>query len=115
MNCTFHMPIVITRFSELALLLPCSDITFIVFGEPTFDLVKKAHENHKDSLATKAVVWSYTAPQTTGNGSINIKLYSKSKYWTKDVLKELKPDVLVGLNAGLIIYSKWVEPVQASL
>jgi hypothetical protein len=40
----------------------------------------------------------------TGGGSIEIKLYSKTESWTVDVLKELKPDALIGLNAGLATY-----------
>jgi hypothetical protein len=87
-----------------------------MFGKPAFDLVKKARKSHKGSLATRDVVWSYAAPQATGGGSIKIKLYSKSPYWTADVLKELKPDSLIGLNAGLRTYpSLWKEPVRASL
>jgi hypothetical protein len=103
------------RFSELALLLPCTDITLIVFGKPAFELVKKAHKSRKVSLATRETVWSYTAPGSTGGSSINIKLYSKSEYWTVDVLEELKPDALIGLNAGLATYNRWAEPIKASI
>jgi hypothetical protein len=74
-----------------------------------------AHKNHNGSLATKETVWSYTAPESTGGGSIEIKLYSKSEYWTVDVLEELEPDALIGLNAGLATYDPWEEPVQASI
>jgi len=91
------------------------DITLIVFGKPAFELVKRAHKSHQGSLATKDIVWSYTAPQATGGGSIKIKLHSKAEYWTIDVLKELKPDALIGLNAGLSAYKMWVGPVGASL
>ena len=91
------------------------DITLIVFGKPAFQLVKKAHRSHQGSLATKETVWSYTAPDATGGGSIKIKLYSKSQYWTADVLKQLKPDALIGLNAGLATYSTWMETVRTSL
>jgi hypothetical protein len=103
------------RFSELALLLPCTNITFIVFGKPAFELVNIAHMRHKGSLATKETVWSYTAPESTGGSSIEIKLYSKSESWTKHVLEELKPDALIGLNAGLLTYPAWKAPLNASL
>jgi hypothetical protein len=91
------------------------DITLIFFGKPAFELVKRAHKTHQGSLATKDTVWSYTAPQATGGGSIEIKLYSKTEYWTVDVLEELEPDALIGLNAGLATYEMWIEPVKASL
>ena len=32
-----------------------------------------------------------------------------------DVLNELKPDALIGLNAGLATYDAWMEPLRASL
>ncbi|KIM34991.1 hypothetical protein M413DRAFT_14796 [Hebeloma cylindrosporum] len=57
-----------------------------------------AHKNYQGSLATQDTVWSYTAPQATGGGSIEIKLYSKIESWTADVLKALKPDALIGIN-----------------
>jgi hypothetical protein len=74
-----------------------------------------AHKRHTGSLATKKTVWRYTAPESTGGGSIEIKLYSKSEHWTEDVLEELKPDALVGLNAGLISYGAWIPLLSASL
>ena len=103
------------RFSELALLLPCTDITIIVFGKPAYELVRKARKGHPGSLATKDTVWSYNAPKVTGGGTIEIKIYSKSERWNKAVLKEYKPDVLVGLNAGLFTYGAWGDPLTSSL
>ena len=51
----------------------------------------------------------------TGGGTVKIKIYSKSESWNKAVLKEYKPDVLVGLNAGLFTYGAWGDPLTSSL
>jgi hypothetical protein len=101
-------PYHIQRFSELALLLPCTDITLIFFGRTVPDLVRKARRSHPGSLATNDTVWSYTAPEVAGSGSIKIKLYSKSEHWIPGVLKHHKPDALVGLNSGLFTYDAWI-------
>jgi hypothetical protein len=102
----------IFRFSELALLLPNTDITLIFFGKAAYDLVHNARKNHTGSLATKDVVWSYTAPKKTGGGSIDIQLYSGSENWNRGIVADgAMPDVIVGLNAGLFSYSTWNEPI----
>ncbi|KAF7972892.1 hypothetical protein HWV62_16692 [Athelia sp. TMB] len=94
-------------FSELALLLPNTDIELEVFGKPAFDLVHQARKNYPDSIATNDIVWSYTAPRKCGGGSINIKLHAKDENWTRTTLGPSGPDdipqAMVGLNAGLDI------------
>jgi hypothetical protein len=105
----------VQRFSELALLLPRTDITLIFFGRSAFNLVHEARAKHPDSLAAKDIVWSYTAPEVAGGGSVDIKLYSKSIHWDMDVTQDSIPDVLVGLNAGLMTYSEWKSPLVYAL
>ncbi|EIM81032.1 uncharacterized protein STEHIDRAFT_67171 [Stereum hirsutum FP-91666 SS1] len=101
-------------FSELALLLPEIHIEFTVFGKPAYDLVKTARISHPSSLATKDVVWSYTAPKRTGGGSINIRLYSSEEYWTRTVLGVERgpikiPDAIIATNADLTTHESWPE------
>ena len=103
------------RFSELALLLPNTDIELEVFGKPAFDLVHRARKNDPDSVATNDIVWSYTAPRKCGGGSINIKLHAKDENWTRTTLGPSGPDdipqAMIGLNAGLLSYRNWGDPI----
>jgi len=102
-------------FSELALLLPYTDIKLVFFGEPVQNLVQQAKKDLPGSLATKNIVWSYTAPEETGKGSIEIELYSEGASWTRLVpANERVPDAMVGLNAGLVSYRGWSEPILMS-
>ncbi|KDQ11803.1 hypothetical protein BOTBODRAFT_113878 [Botryobasidium botryosum FD-172 SS1] len=103
-------------FSELALLLPYTDITLTLFGESVYELVQTARKNHPGSLATQDIVWSYTAPKKTGQGSIKIKLYPDAKLWDRHVLVGIgsEPDAMVALDAGLMAYPTWQEPIQMS-
>ncbi|KAL6303860.1 hypothetical protein BKA93DRAFT_734251 [Sparassis latifolia] len=98
-------------FSELALLLPHVDITLVFFGKAVYDLVRSARQKYPGSLATQDIVWSYTSPKKAGGGSVVIKLYSQGEAWTRGVAKESPPDALVGLNAGLLNYTTWSDPV----
>jgi hypothetical protein len=100
------------RFSELALLLPNTDITLIIFGKAGCDLVQKAKQEHPRSLATKDIVWSYKAPKKCGGGSIKIKIYTAAETWTRDVVSPTKfPDVIIACNAGLLSYDSWGDPM----
>ncbi|KZP24589.1 hypothetical protein FIBSPDRAFT_918746 [Athelia psychrophila] len=105
-------------FSELALLLPNTDIELLIFGKPAHDLAHKARKSHPGSIASNDIVWSYTAPLECGGGSINIRLYSKAENWTRSALGATKlehvPDAMVGLNAGILNYRSWRDPILMS-
>lgn len=98
------------------MLLPHTYITLVFFGEAVYNLVKTAKQHHPGSLATQDIVWSYHAPKQSGQGAIRVKLYSKSATWTRQVpAGGDEPDVLIGLNAGLMAYPvEWSEPILAS-
>ncbi|TFY75017.1 hypothetical protein EWM64_g8996 [Hericium alpestre] len=103
-------------FSELALLLPNTHIDLVVYGKAAYDLVQMARKDFPQSIATRDIVWSYTAPKKTGGGSIEIRLAGDSDTWSRhDIIDERKrPDALLGLNAGLLSYTTWSEPMQLS-
>ncbi|KZS88091.1 hypothetical protein SISNIDRAFT_480037 [Sistotremastrum niveocremeum HHB9708] len=107
-------------FSELALLMPNTDITLIFFGNAVANLVHRARREYPNSLATRDFVWEYKAPEISGGGSLKIQLYSESGTWSEEVLegpdgeigREELPDALVGLNAGIASYPEWTTPLK---
>ncbi|TFY74497.1 hypothetical protein EWM64_g9515 [Hericium alpestre] len=103
-------------FSELALLLPDTHIDLVIYGKAAYDLVQMACKDFPQSIATRDIVWSYTAPKKTGGGSIEIRLAGDSDTWSRhDIIdKRKRPDALLGLNAGLLSYTTWSEPMQFS-
>jgi hypothetical protein len=108
--------LVVARFSELALLLPNTDITMVIFGQAVFDLVRVAKKEKLGSLATRDIVWSYNAPKKSGGGSIEIKLHSHQASWTREtvLINQNKPDAMIGCNAGIFSYAGWEDPVVFS-
>lgn len=84
-----------------------------MFGKPARDLVLKARQKYLGSNATNDVVWSYTAPRKCGGGSIKIKLHSKDENWSRSDLGDA-PDAMIGLNAGLLNYRSWSDPILFS-
>lgn len=100
------------RFSELALLLPNTDIEMVLFGEPARKLVLQAKKQYPGSVATNEFVWKYTAPSKCGGGSIAIKIYTENGDWTRSVaINGDSPDAMVGMNAGILAYQNWGDPV----
>lgn len=107
------------RFSELALLLPNTDLTLVFFGKAVANLVTRARKESPGSLATRETIWEYKSPQKTGGGSLKIRLDSDHGIWTRATISDSMgpgnlPDALVGLNAGVASYSDWMEPVLIS-
>ncbi|TFY73667.1 hypothetical protein EWM64_g10345 [Hericium alpestre] len=107
-------------FSELALLLPNTHIDLTMFGKAAYDLVRMARKTKAGSVAAKDTVWSYTAPKVVGGGSIDVRLHAEGENWSRTVVENevtgevTMPDALIGLNAGLISYSTWQEPLMCS-
>jgi hypothetical protein len=102
-------------FSELALLLPYTDIKMTLFGVAVHSLVKKAKNN---SIAMKAKqnqpVYTYTSPASCGASTLSIFLYGDHEDWhpRHPFIRYIynKPDAVIGLNAGLTSYPAW-QPV----
>ncbi|KAJ7087390.1 hypothetical protein C8R43DRAFT_1142331 [Mycena crocata] len=106
----------IPLFSELALLLPYTDIKLVFFGQAVHTIVSKAKVSHPKSLAAQASpsspIYSYTAPEESGSGKIQIFLNGSADHWTPaDADPSLsaygKPDAIVSPNAGLGSYAAW--------
>ncbi|KAJ6583784.1 hypothetical protein B0H10DRAFT_2168122 [Mycena sp. CBHHK59/15] len=107
-------------FSELALLLPYTDIKLVMFGVSVRTIVSKVNLSHPNSLAVKASatfpVYSYTAPEESGSGRIQIFLHGSADLWVPaDAAPELsvfgKPDAIVAPNAGLGSYPAWCPAI----
>lgn len=61
-------------------------------------------------------MWSYTAPKKSGGGTIKVNIYHKLDDWGRLVPLQdgMVPDAMVGLNAGLMSYQGWGEPLMFS-
>ncbi|KAJ6489483.1 hypothetical protein C8R47DRAFT_1071350 [Mycena vitilis] len=103
-------------FGELALLLPYTDIKMICFGKAVHTLVSGAKNLQPKSLAAQTSsthpIYSYTAPEESGAGRIEIYLHGTATHWTPaDADATLspygRPDALVAPNAGLGSYPAW--------
>jgi hypothetical protein len=93
-------------FGELALLFPNTDIDIIAFGQYPYD---RAREAKPGTLAAREYAYEYRAPERCGSGSIRIQLYKTSPLWDPlDIVsRNMIPDVLIGLNAGMSTYETW--------
>ncbi|KAG1801405.1 uncharacterized protein HD556DRAFT_1438436 [Suillus plorans] len=97
-------------FSELALLLPHTDIKMTFFGIAVHSIVSKAKKN---SIAMKAKqnepVYTYTSPASCGASTLSLFLHGDHENWDPrlPLLLGSKPDAIVGLNAGLTSYPAW--------
>ncbi|KAJ7639138.1 hypothetical protein FB45DRAFT_421647 [Roridomyces roridus] len=104
-------------FAELALLLPYTDISLIMFGPAVHKIVSEAKESHPKSLAARvsptSPVFSYTAPEASGAGQIQIFLHGSDPHWMPaDADAALSsysgvPSALIAPNAGLSSYPAW--------
>ncbi|KAJ6521922.1 hypothetical protein DFH09DRAFT_1192039 [Mycena vulgaris] len=103
-------------FGELALLLPYTDIKMTCFGQAVHKIVSQAKASHPKSLAAQTSptvpVYSYTAPEASGAGCIQIFLHGSTAHWTPaDAHPALSaygpPDAIVAPNAGLGSYVEW--------
>ncbi|KZT33034.1 hypothetical protein SISSUDRAFT_445453 [Sistotremastrum suecicum HHB10207 ss-3] len=90
-------------FGELALLFPFTDLHLVLFGDAVFNLVRSAR---KGSLARKACIYSYTAPESVGSGTVQLTLHSKNPHYDPHIFTE-RPDAIIGLNAGVTTYPEW--------
>ncbi|KAG2146546.1 uncharacterized protein EDB93DRAFT_1104316 [Suillus bovinus] len=97
-------------FSELALLLPHTDIKMTFFGIAVHSIVSKAKKN---SIVMKAKqnepIYTYTSPASCGASTLSIFLHGDHENWDPrlPLLLNSKPDAIVGLNAGLTSYPEW--------
>ncbi|KAJ6600214.1 hypothetical protein B0H10DRAFT_2230932 [Mycena sp. CBHHK59/15] len=111
-------------FSELALLLPNHDLDLVFFGPCVFHIGQKSLEPayRTSMLARKAhdniePVFIYTAPDSSGAGSLRLVLHTETKYWTPSGLPTYgrAPDALLACNAGLFTYDASHDAVRAAL
>ncbi|KAH7915348.1 hypothetical protein BJ138DRAFT_998114 [Hygrophoropsis aurantiaca] len=97
-------------FSELALLLPYTDINLTFFGTAVHQIVKLGKGT---SLAIKAThhqaVYNYASPPSCGGGKLNIYLHGDHENWDPRLPTLLNniPDAIVAPNAGLLSYPAW--------
>ncbi|KAH7883767.1 hypothetical protein F5I97DRAFT_1930004 [Phlebopus sp. FC_14] len=97
-------------FSELALLLPYTDIKLTFFGFAVYNIVKQAR---KKSIAMKAKrsdpVYTYTSPTSMGGGTLSIYLHGEHENWDPRLPSMAGdiPDAIVACNAGLLSYPAW--------
>ncbi|KAJ7676429.1 hypothetical protein B0H17DRAFT_1080023 [Mycena rosella] len=114
-------------FSELALLLPNTRVNLTIFSPATHALSGEAKQRYPLSIAAReGPVWEYTAPRSTGGGSIALSLYHPpprpsmprtlrpfTGVWDRSVmmLSRTDPDAIVALNARILSYSTWHEVV----
>ncbi|KAJ7666809.1 hypothetical protein DFH06DRAFT_1085985 [Mycena polygramma] len=99
-------------FGELALLLPNTDLSLVLFGPGVANLLKKVPQNPL-CLAAQPTVFQYTAPKISGGGSISISLWRRGDFWDYDQVR--RPDAMVACNAGLSSYPQtWMPVVLAA-
>jgi hypothetical protein len=108
----------ISRFGELALLLPNTDIDLLLFGPGVTELLVKA-KRKPSCLASQPFAYTYTSQKVSGSGSIRIALSKAGSYWPGDDaaiarLRSSKPDAMIALNAGLSAYHEWKPAILAS-
>ncbi|KAG8219968.1 hypothetical protein J3R82DRAFT_973 [Butyriboletus roseoflavus] len=101
-------------FSELALLLPYTDIKLTFFGYAVHTIVQKAN---KRSIAAKAKrnepVYTYESPASMGQSTLAIYLDGDQENWDPrftSITNNL-PDAIVALNAGLLSYRAWMSVI----
>ena len=104
----------IGSFSELALLLPYTDIKLTFFGFAVHGIVQKAT---KTSIAAKAKrnepVYTYRSPVSMGQSTLAIYLDGDHENWEPRFasITDNLPDAIVGLNAGLLSYKAWASVI----
>ena len=104
----------IRSFSELALLLPYTDIKLTFFGYAVHKIVQKAN---KKSIAAKAKqkepVYTYRSPASMGQSTLAIYLDGDHENWDPRFasITDNLPDAIVALNAGLLSYKTWASVI----
>ncbi|KAK4701509.1 hypothetical protein P7C70_g4718, partial [Phenoliferia sp. Uapishka_3] len=101
-------------FSELALLIPNTDIEITFFGAAVRALVLRAKSTNPRAPAALPVPYSYRAPNSLGGSTFTAKLFSQADDWPNpptDAHDMSVPDVAVALNAGIASYPTWKPPL----
>ncbi|KAJ7485086.1 hypothetical protein B0H11DRAFT_2412949 [Mycena galericulata] len=94
---------VIPLFSELALLIPNTDIVITFFGPACKQLRDIATQRYPRSLAAKSAVYEYSAPPLLGASKVEID-GRDNLYGTDTAFGGDRPDALISENAGLFAY-----------
>ncbi|KAJ6558213.1 hypothetical protein B0H19DRAFT_1376691 [Mycena capillaripes] len=96
---------IIPLFSELALLIPNTDIAMSFFGPACKRLCDLAAQ-HPASLASKSTVFEYTAPAPLGGSTLRVKVDGRGDIYGAEDIND-RPDALISENAGLFAYMTW--------
>lgn len=105
-------------------MLPYHDITLLLWGPSVHRLVQEASQQGvagsplRKSLKNNGQIFDYAAPDSLGSGTLKIILHADAPEWARvsmaqlhDARRELFPDALVALNAGLASYASWMEVI----
>ncbi|KAJ7854311.1 hypothetical protein B0H14DRAFT_3865559 [Mycena olivaceomarginata] len=98
---------IIPLFSELALLIPNTDIAMTFFGQACKKLCDVAKVKHPKSLANRSTVFEYTAPAALGGSTLRVKINGQSDLYDSANIALDRPDALIAENAGLFHYMTW--------
>lgn len=102
-------------FSELALLVPNTDITIVFIGAAVRTLVLRARSTNPLSPAALATTFSYRAPASLGGSTFTAKLYSQGEEYPMELEQNgLNIPDAVATNAGIATYPSW-RPAVARL
>ncbi|KAI6031906.1 hypothetical protein BKA83DRAFT_673714 [Pisolithus microcarpus] len=90
-------------FSELALLLPYTDIKLTMYGTAVYNVVQQAK---KGSVAMKS---KRKLPSSMGGSTLAIFLHGEHENWDPRLpsMTNNLPDAIVAANAGLLSYKGW--------
>ncbi|KAJ7915648.1 hypothetical protein B0H13DRAFT_1610250, partial [Mycena leptocephala] len=97
---------IVPLFSELALLIPNTDIVITFFGQASKKLHDIAAQNYPGSIATKSILFKYAAPASLGGSILRVKISGRADLYDAEDLND-RPDALIAENAGLFAYMTW--------
>ncbi|KAJ6492602.1 hypothetical protein DFH09DRAFT_885557, partial [Mycena vulgaris] len=100
---------IIPLFSELALLIPNTDILMIFFGQACKKLCDITKERYPRSVAAKGTVFEYTAPPLLGANTLGVEIDGRHDLYNNSFADAGgdDPDALISENAGLFAYMTW--------
>ncbi|KAJ6558212.1 hypothetical protein B0H19DRAFT_1376690 [Mycena capillaripes] len=96
---------VIPLFSELALLIPNTDITMTFFGPACKRLCDLAAQ-YPESLANNSTVFEYIAPAPPGGSTLRVKISGRADLYDLKSY-DAQPDAIISENSGLFAYISW--------
>ena len=85
----------------------------LMFGASAYNVARQAKPF---AIAAREYPYEYRAPESCGSGLIRIQFYKESATWDPIAVlsRNMNPDVLIGLNAGMSTFDKWHPVFSAS-